>query len=218
MKRWCTYFSAFFLALWLALIAFFSVGLNDEAYYFAQLRAGVTPESSGLSPEEWLSVDRQTAMFLARRGSMPEGLSEDGQTHMTDVQRLFSIARGVMIASLFLAAALFLIGGRAWKTLLRAYAACALLVFGLLLAVSLIGTDRFEGLFSAFHSAVFSNRLWLLNPETDAIIRVMPVAFFQNMALYTLILAAFLWLVGGFALAAAGKRRAPHNEDQTEDI
>ena len=216
MKRWCTYLAAFFLALWLMLIAFFSVGLNDEVYCLAQLRAGVTPENSGLSPEEWRSVDRQTAMFLARRGSMPDGLSENGQTHMTDVRRLFSAARGVMIASLFLAAALYLLGGRGLRSFRRAYAACTLFAFGLLLTVSLIGTDRFERLFSAFHSAVFSNRYWLMNPETDAIIRVMPIAFFENMALYTLILASFLWLVGGLLLAVAGKRRKSYDENRTE--
>lgn len=207
MKRWLTVVSAFFLAVWLMLIAFFAVGLNDEIYYFAQLRAGVTREKGGISPEECRTIDRQTAMFLAGRGSVPDGLSEDGQTHMRDVQALFSLARGLMIASLLLAAALFLLGGRRLRTLRKAYRVCTLALAAVFLTIALLGTARFEKLFSAFHKAVFTNRYWLMNPETDAIIRVMPIEFFQRMTLYTAISVGILWLVGGLILAAAGKWR-----------
>lgn len=208
MKRRFTGVSAFFLALWLLLVAFFSVALNHEIYYYAQRRAGVTAQNSGLTAEECLTLDRQTAMFLAGRGSVPDGLSEDGQTHMRDVKALFSFARGAMIASFVLGIVFFLLGGCRLKPLRRAYRVFVLALAVLSLAVSLLGTERFERLFSAFHRAVFSNGYWLMNPETEMLIRVMPIDFFKNMALYTFIAAGIFWLIGGLILAAIQRWRA----------
>ena len=41
----------------------------------------------------------------------------------------------------------------------------------------------FGTLFTRFHLLAFTNDLWLLNPETDLMIRMLPQEFFEKMAL-----------------------------------
>ena len=53
----------------------------------------------------------------------------------------------------------------------------------LVLAALLVwGMVDFDSLFILFHHLAFTNDLWLLNPATDLLIRLMPVAFFVHYA------------------------------------
>ena len=51
--------------------------------------------------------------------------------------------------------------------------------------------DRF---FTAFHRLAFTNDLWLLNPRTDLLIRLMPEGLFMDLGLWGLG-AAGAWLL-----------------------
>ena len=67
------------------------------------------------------------------------------------------------------------------------------------LTIKLVGFSR---VFIAFHHLAFSNDLWLLDPATDAMIRMLPEEFFAGMALQGTVSAALFALLF-FALAAA---------------
>ena len=58
----------------------------------------------------------------------------------------------------------------------------------------------FDVLFTRFHHLLFTNDLWLLDPATDAMIRMLPEAFFESMAAQGLSAA----LIGGAAAFALG--------------
>ena len=66
MKTLCTYLAAFFLTLWVFLTALFSVGLNDEIYNLAQMRSGVTEESSSVTTEERLALNQDAPKRTCR--------------------------------------------------------------------------------------------------------------------------------------------------------
>ena len=40
----------------------------------------------------------------------------------------------------------------------------------------------FSGAFTFFHETLFTNDLWLLNPETDLLLRLLPEQFFADFA------------------------------------
>lgn len=51
-----------------------------------------------------------------------------------------------------------------------------------LLVIVLIGTINFNFLFTKFHEIFFSNDLWLLDPRTDIMIRMLPESYFYEKA------------------------------------
>ena len=89
------------------------------------------------------------------------------------------------------------------KTLLLGVAAGlgALLAGGLLLAALLRG-QGFARLFTGAHELLFSNDLWLMNPETDVLIRMMPQALFERAAAEAALGALRLFAAVGALLIA----------------
>ena len=65
-----------------------------------------------------------------------------------------------------------------WRIVRRT--ACCMLAFVALLA--LLAAMDFDRLFILFHQIAFTNNLWLLNPQTDLLIRLMPTQLFIDYA------------------------------------
>ena len=85
---------------------------------------------------------------------------------------------------LLLAGALLILAGRRLRPGIAgpAWLASALIllpigIFGVWAAVD------FNAAFTCFHRILFTNELWLLNPETDLLIRICPPSMFANMGL-----------------------------------
>jgi integral membrane protein (TIGR01906 family) len=53
----------------------------------------------------------------------------------------------------------------------------------LVLTVALWGILDFDGSFTVLHRLAFRNELWLLNPQQDLLIQLMPQPFFEEYAL-----------------------------------
>lgn len=206
MKRALPYAASAFLIAWLILTALFTVALNDELYDLFQRLSGVTLENSGLTDVERMSLNRDVAMYLAGRAQEISGASERALSHMADVRGLFTIARWAMYACFALAACFLAF---AWKHardgLLRAYRVCALIYAGLALALALACGIDFDSAFKAFHRLAFSNDLWILDPAQDALIRVLPGAFFARAAAAVAIIACLEVAFAGFVIYLAKK-------------
>lgn len=217
MKR----LSAFLGAL--ALIGAFFIGaltglervFLDPARYIALQDALGVYEDVGISREEQALIDQDLADYL--RGDIDSlercvtllgeevdcAFNERELSHMEDVRRLFTIGfavrRVLMALTVLLLAAAALTGGRAGLSAAVSAGLIALIAAAGALAVKLAGFSR---VFIAFHHLVFSNDLWLLDPATDAMIRMLPEEFFAGMAAQGAVSAA-LFAVLFYALAAA---------------
>ncbi len=140
-------------------------------------------------------------------------------THMEDVVGLYRLAWQVMYALMAVECALFLwVIWAVWcgKTSLLRIAKGALwgLVDGAILAL-LLGAWAlidFRSIFWLFHQVAFTNDLWLLNPETDLLIRMMPLAFFQY-AVEQIALRWFTWIPFWVAIWNAVRIRTKHVEE-----
>ncbi len=60
----------------------------------------------------------------------------------------------------------------------RGFALSALFLLLLATVLAIWGAVNFDGLFVTFHKIIFTNNLWLLNPNTDVLMALMPLSFF----------------------------------------
>lgn len=60
----------------------------------------------------------------------------------------------------------------------RGFALSALFLLLIATVLAIWGAVNFDGLFVTFHKLIFNNNLWLLNPNTDLLMALMPLSFF----------------------------------------
>lgn len=116
---------------------------------------------------------------LNREGVTYRAFNEKEQRHMADVRQLVSLCRAFCLPAL----ALWLMW--LWGVMRRKAGPCFVPLCGWLIAVGLIAglvCAGFDTAFLLFHQLAFTNDLWLMNPETDLIIQMMPEAFFAAYA------------------------------------
>lgn len=185
-----------------------ATGLPEEHY--APMTAMITGYLSG-------ETDTFQYTFTDAEGRRIDCFHDYEQQHMADCRALFTLDRAVMAASALL---LIPLGWAAWALRpVRAWTAAGFLagcgtVLLAVLALAVWGVADFDSLFVLFHRLSFDNGLWLLNPQTDLLIRLMPTSFFVGYAaiLGGTWLGALLVLGGG---AWSLKRRWKTNEVKT---
>lgn len=137
--------------------------------------SGMTDYLSGKSPTMDLSVtlDGETARFYNDREL----------THMVDVQKLMALGGRVRTVFFAAGAALLVLlarfGGlrRFWEGVL----ASSLGAFGFAAFLGVLAATDFTAAFYRFHEMFFTNDLWLLDPATSRLIRMLPEQFFFDM-------------------------------------
>lgn len=172
---------------------------TDQTLYAAQSRAAVAQQLGladdaqvtayiGLTEAEQEDAAAGIALYMA---SAAEGetldlpmLSERERLHMQDVRGLIRLAQGGYRLCVTLAVVIAWTGARLRRRhrAVLAGAACGvgvliLVALGVTLALNTVG---FERLFVGVHRLLFANDLWLLNPETDILIRMMPETLFER--------------------------------------
>lgn len=184
------------------------------------LRRHAPMEATGLAEDDYAPVAEMIADYLAggrsefsytvqTEGGEREAFNERERQHMADCLALFGLARGVLLASSALtglvSVALLLRRdrrGAAFGCMLGSIALLALLAAAILWAAL-----DFDGAFILFHRLSFSNELWMMNPATDLLIRLMPLSFFiQYAAIIGALLVLALLVTAGISLALWRRR------------
>ncbi|MBR4040082.1 MAG: DUF1461 domain-containing protein [Clostridia bacterium] len=188
-------------ALGCALNAVWQIAI-DETFYSDQSRAavmdamGYTTEEEvtayiGLTPEEQKIFAQTTSAYMLGEDQsidLPVYVSEDEVRHMIDVRGLIWRARDWSKALLSLSVVLAIVS--AWtgaklkkRVLPRLIGGLSAVSIAALLAVGIVNqmsTGNFEALFVRMHEMLFTNDLWLMNPATDILIRIMPLPLFEQ--------------------------------------
>lgn len=183
----------------LLMFAVYSVASDDGLYYQLQIEAGVL-DTAGISAEDLRLLDARLSdglfaplnadtAFDNREievfGRMQPPFNERELAHLYDCRRLLSPTQpGPLYAVLLLAGALLILAGRRLRPGIAgpAWLASALI----LLPIGILGVWAavdFNAAFTCFHRILFTNELWLLNPETDLLIRICPSSMFAGMGL-----------------------------------
>ena len=175
---------------------------GDKDTLATQMRRHSVPEYSGLPDEEYPEMGKMIAVYLTgggktfqysftdAEGNTVECFSSREAEHMADCRDLIALA-GRFRWYLGIAGLILLgVGAILWKHM-KSFANGMLAGIGVALAIGLAlliwGTISFDGLFTAFHKLAFTNDLWLMNPETDMIIRLMPGTFFRSLGIKVLL-------------------------------
>lgn len=160
-------------------------------------------------------------------GKRQDFFNEQDRLHMADVKNLF--LGGLRLRTLVLAAAalmmivLFVSGADMHKLLPKAYSIAGGIFFLLLVFLGAAFSINFTACFRIFHEIFFTNDLWLFDPATDYMIRMLPEGFFADMVLrigltFVVLLLAVqaVFVLGRFLIArrreAAGSPEDPDTE------
>lgn len=118
-------------------------------------------------------------------GAEREIFGEDERSHMVDVKWLFQTGLLTALGCCIVAAVCMIAAGRGGDRFKRDVAKGALVGIGafavLLGAFAAWCVSDFNGAFNAFHHLLFRNGLWLMNPDTQFMIRMFPAQFFSDM-------------------------------------
>lgn len=210
-------FSALFaLAVSLILLAasVYLLGTND-ALMGCLMERHAPPQATGLPAAEYPGIVRMIAGYLrgetahfqytyAIGSAECRAFNEKEQRHMADVQGLFHLAKRVMLYGGI--AVLPLLGLCLWRMgrgLRRAIRNGLIAVLAMAGIVAIWAAADFDSLFILFHHIAFTNELWLLDPRTDLLIRLMPIGFFISYA----VLIGGLWLLGMLGLLLISTHR-----------
>jgi len=118
-------------------------------------------------------------------GDEREFFNDREKAHMIDVRQLFLgglwLRRGAVI-SLAIAIVVLIKKDENWK---KRLAKSMLWTFGIFIITTagagFLFFSDFNKYFTLFHEVFFSNDLWLLDPSTDLLIRMLPEGFFFDM-------------------------------------
>ncbi len=120
------------------------------------------------------------------QGKTREVFEEREKLHMVDVKDLF--LRGydlrnisALIALISLVAVL-LLSNRKARDLYQTLFLAGVIPIILMVVLSILLTIDFNKYFNYFHEIFFTNDLWLLNPETEVLIQMLPLGFFIDIS------------------------------------
>lgn len=116
--------------------------------------------------------------------------NEKEMSHMDDVRALVTLARNVLIVLMLLLAVLecavfFASGERSYSFYIARFRGTlwGIAVFAVLLLLLILwAVSDFTAVFHLFHRLLFTNDNWLLDPNTDLLIRLMPQNLFEFLA------------------------------------
>ncbi|NLD34566.1 MAG: DUF1461 domain-containing protein [Clostridiales bacterium] len=222
------------LVLILCLVAYFAHALaslaTDGRRMADKMTAHADTTLSGVDAAEYPALAAALTGYLrgnlptpqvvvSRAGIQSPAYAEQEMQHLEDIRGLVHLAGIIRYAALGAVAVslvIFLLLRSRQPALLAqirpqwALMAASLIFFGLIVAVLLWGVINFEGMFHAFHRVLFRNDLWLLDPQKDLLLQLMPLPFFVSYGWDLLKQMAPVLLIlplAAFGLRGAGKEQ-----------
>nr|WP_326167689.1 TIGR01906 family membrane protein [uncultured Lachnoclostridium sp.] len=186
------------LALLLTSFQLAIYGDPDYRFYEREYAKYNVTESLDMEMEDVMDVTEKMMDYLIGRkpelsvitdvdGQTQDFFNEQDRLHMADVKNLFLgglTLRWVLLAAAAVLIALLVLLKGDWRRIIpRAY----FIALGIFLAVTvLLGAlfaSDFTKYFTIFHEIFFTNDLWLFDPATDYMIRMLPEGFFYDMVM-----------------------------------
>lgn len=169
------------------------------------MREKAPAEVTLLPDQEYSGMNRMITDFLAGRekdfqytftenGSEYVCFQKHEQVHMTDCRELIRLDGLVFLLNMGTLAICLLTGltGKEKDGFGRGFLIGTAVMAGLLIIGVIWAVCDFDRVFTLFHEIAFTNDLWLLNPKTDMLIRLMPETFFTEYGIIGGICAAVI--------------------------
>lgn len=203
--------AAFCLMLIVLISAVEAVVYSGDAFFEREYRKYNVTARVDMEMDELLRVTEEMMAYLRGdradlvvetvvAGENRAFFNEKEIRHMVDVQGLFLGAMRLRLAAGAAAALLaaWLLKKKQGLCLLRMVQWGVGLFLGGMAALALLASTNFTKYFTWFHLIFFDNNDWILNPQTDLLINIVPEGFFRDTALAIVLLflgvSALLWL------------------------
>ena len=179
--------------------------ITDPGLMQSLMERYAPPDVSRLPAEEYQPVATMIDRYL--HGDTPvfqhiftvngmeyAAFNQKEQQHMADVQGLFRLCNSQVWAFLTIVPVALIAEFHLFsdERTLRTFRRTLIAILAAVTAVIVLACIDFNSLFVLFHKVAFTNDLWLLNPQTDLLIRLMPIEFFIS---YAAIIGG-VWLAG----------------------
>lgn len=192
---------AMFLVIIGVLVTSFEIVIYGDPrykFYEEEYRKYEVADSLDMKLEDVMEVTGHMMDYLIGRedelsivtdvdGKRQDFFNEQDRLHMSDVRELFlgglRLRTIVLIAAALLVIVLFVKGADMQKLLARAYSIAGGIFFLILVLLGVAFSVDFTACFRIFHEIFFTNDLWLFDPATDYMIRMLPEGFFADMVL-----------------------------------
>ena len=187
----------------------------DKMNYMYNYSIHNIEEVTGKPKEELSDITDKLIEYLkgnAGEEALKPHYNEKEILHMEDVQVLFNYASVLKYVTMILSLGLIMLFSiKEEKDILGKYIFKGMfanwLIMGLLAIMVLLDFNKY---FTYFHLMFFTNDLWLLDPETDLLIQMLPEEFFIDIAKQ--IGLSFLMYVAtiqgiGFAIYKKGRKK-----------
>lgn len=140
-----------------------------------------------------------------RNGKSIEFLSEDAKTHLEDCKGIVAALKIVRMvaASVFIILAIWLRRRQSLTKRGFAYAIGILIIVCGLLAIA---AGSFDEAFVTFHKILFDNDLWLIDPNVDDLINLLPQGFFSDTLVSVTIVSGLISVIVFCAVARNYKK------------
>lgn len=205
-----------FLLITAILITSFQIAIygdSEYCFYEKEYEKYQVTESLQMEMDDVMDVTEKMMDYLiGKRPELSVETTVDGKTrdffneqdrlHMADVKNLFLgglTLRWWLLGAFIILMAVLIFGLKAnWKRLLpKAYFAALGIFLVLTVVLGLLFASDFTKYFTIFHEIFFTNDLWLFDPTTDLMIRMLPEGFF-----YDMVMRIGLFFLGGLAIFA----------------
>ena len=150
--------------------------LNVPASRYGDYARGLTQYLNGKTDITYVVNPETNAQEAA--------FSDKENAHLKDVLSIVSVlkiirwAGGGLVIGVLIMLYFTQEKGKFLPAALRGFGLSALFLLFVFSALAVWGIVNFDGLFVTFHKVVFTNDLWILNPNTDVLVALMPLPFF----------------------------------------
>jgi integral membrane protein (TIGR01906 family) len=186
--------------------------LNFRTLYASDVKSQDIPSRTGYSEQDifdnYDTLISYNSVFHRASLDFPTlEMSDSGRTHFKEVKVIFDALQIVLIIAAIGALVLLFLRRRQAGRLLLAGGVLTLAVPVMTLLIFLIaGWQRF---FTGFHKLFFGNDLWIFDPDTDPVIRILPDIYFMHCLIMIIAIVLGLGVLLIIAGAVGRKRSKP---------
>lgn len=164
---------------------------KDKEYYYVYSQENNITEYTGLNADkvEEMYSNLIDYIYKGDESLINKDFNEREVSHMVDVHKLYNlnmivtyITSGILIASIIYLVIAYKNNISLYRDLKFIRNAFLIILLAIIILTGIISLD-FDSAFIKFHELFFNNNLWLLDPRTDVMIRMLPQDFFMNMAI-----------------------------------
>ena len=166
----------------------------DLSYYVDKYDEYEIDKSTGISQSDLREITDKFLNYLNDieddlniekniNGERQEIFGETEKLHMVDVKNLF--LKGIYIRNfslIFVILSVIALMIKDKKNIGKTLIVSSSISFGFIGLLSMLMYIDFNKYFTYFHKIFFTNDLWLLNPDTDVLIQMLPLEFFYSIA------------------------------------